>query len=76
MSSSTFKKLTCKVDKLSDAVVQADDYSLTHRNTFCITNVMISSNPGAALFHAKLMGKGLILEMAIKKERIVIRYDT
>ena len=36
----------CKVNKLNDAVVLADDYSLTHKNTISKCNVAITSNPG------------------------------
>ena len=35
-----------KVDKLNDAAVLADDYSLTHKNTFSKPDVPITSNPG------------------------------
>ena len=35
-----------KVDKLNDAAVLADDYSLTHKNTFSKPDVAITSNPG------------------------------
>ena len=33
-----------KVDKLNDAAVLADDYSLTHKNTFSKPDVAITSN--------------------------------
>ena len=36
----------CKVDKLNDAAVLADDYSLTRKNTFSKPDVVITGNPG------------------------------
>ena len=52
MFSSTFKTYLDKrkVDKLNDAAILADDYLLTHKNTFSKPDVVITSNPGVKQF--------------------------